>query len=338
MRLVFLGTGGAWPTKHRNVSSTAVVLDERVVLVDCGEGTQRQIHGVNFSFMRISHVLITHFHTDHFLGLFGLIESMYLNDRTDKLTVIGPRRLSFLMESLRELGMIKRAFPLETVEVEDGSMVDVGGVVVTAFGNTHGENSFGYVIAEHRRPGKFHRERALELGIPEGPLFGQLQRGESVEVNGRTMEPDMVMGPRRPGRKLAFSGDTHACEALVAAARDADVLVHEATYADDNRDKADEYRHSTARMAAEAARDAGARMLVLTHVSPRYDEGDVLLDEAAGVFPATVLAEDLLELRVPYRDSGREIEVVREVSEKVTEAVSEKVSKEEWGGVGNRGR
>ena len=321
MRVVFLGTGGAWPTKHRNVSSTAVVLPDRVILVDCGEGTQRQIHSVNFSFMRISHVLITHFHTDHFLGLFGLMESMYLNERKERLCVIGPPGLRYLTDSLRELGMIKKIFPLDVIEVEDGSIVDIGGamkgatagVAVTAFGNTHGPLSFGYAIAEHLRPGKFDREKARSLGIPEGPLFGQLQRGGNVEVNGRIFEPNMVMGPPRPGRKLVFSGDTHACPALVEAARGADLLVHEATYGETLRDKADQYKHSTARMAAEAARDAGAGMLVLTHLSPRYDDecDDELLEEARKVFPETMLAEDLMELRVPYRDSGKEIEVER---------------------------
>jgi len=309
MQLVFLGTGGAWPTKNRNVSSTAVILQDKIILVDCGEGTQRQIHWASFSFMRITHVLITHFHTDHFLGLFGLLESMYLNDREKPLTIIGPRGLSTLIESLRFVGMIKKAFPLEVMDVEGGEVVAIDGIAIEAFENTHGARSLGFVVNEDMRPGKFYREKALELGIPEGPLFGRLQRGEEIEIDGNKIKPDMVMGPKRPGRKIVFSGDTHVCPSLVEMAANADVLVHEATYGEDNREKADEYRHSTAKIAAEAARDAGVKNLVLTHISPRYDDADVLVDEAKEVFGNVIAANDLMEIRVPYSDSGNELAV-----------------------------
>ncbi len=309
--MIFLGTGGAWPTKNRNVSSTAVILKDKVILVDCGEGTQRQIHWANFSFMRITHVLITHFHTDHFLGLFGLLESMYLNNRESPLTIIGPRGLSSLIESLRFVGMIKKAFPLEVMDVEGNDGIPLGGVTIKVFDNTHGARSLGFVFEEDMRPGKFYREKALELGIPEGPLFGRLQCGEEIDIDGNKIIPDMVMGPPRPGRKIVFSGDTHTCPSLVKMAAKADVLVHEATYGEDNREKADEYRHSTAKMAAEAARDAGVRNLVLSHISPRYDDADVLVQEAREVFEKVIAAHDLMEIRVPYPDSGNELAVYK---------------------------
>ena len=310
MQLVFLGTGGAWPTRNRNVSSTAVILGDKVILVDCGEGTQRQIHWANFSFMKITDILITHFHTDHFLGLFGLMESMYLNNRERPLTIIGPRGLCSLIESLRNIGIIKNAFPLEVMDVEGGDEIDLGGVAIKAFENTHGPRSLGFTVTEDMRPGKFYREKALELGIPEGPLFGRLQRGGEIEIDGEKIKPNMVMGPPRPGRKVVFSGDTHVCPSLVEMAANADVLVHEATYGEDNRKKADEYRHSTAKIAAEAARDAGVKNLVLTHISPRYDDTEVLVREAEEVFENVIAAHDLMEIRVPYAESGNELVVI----------------------------
>jgi len=310
MKLVFLGTGGAWPTKKRNVSSTAVIFHDKVILVDCGEGTQRQIHWSNFSFMKISHVLITHFHTDHFLGLFGLMESMYLNDRERPLEIIGPPGLSWLTDSLGALGMIKKTFPMRITEVDDGGILDIGGASVTAFANSHGPRSLGYVIRENQRRGKFNRDKALDLGVPEGPLFGKLQRGEEIIIEEKIIMPEMVLGPSRPGRKLVFSGDTHLCPELVKQAVDADVLVHEATYGEDMREKADEYKHATARLAAEAARDAGARYLVLTHISPRYDDPGLLIQEAREVFENVIIADDLTEVTVPYRDSGNEITII----------------------------
>ncbi|MDP6157035.1 MAG: ribonuclease Z [Candidatus Thermoplasmatota archaeon] len=313
MRLVFLGTGGAWPTKKRNVSSTAVIFRDKVILVDCGEGTQRQIHWSNFSFMKISHVLITHFHTDHFLGLFGLMESMYLNERKRPLEIIGPPGLSWLTDSLCELGMIKKTFPLKVTEVNDGGILDIEGASVSAFVNSHGVRSLGYVIKENQRKGKFNREKAMELGIPEGPLFGKLQQGEDITVDETVILPEMVMGSPRSGRKLVFSGDTHLCGELVKQAVGADVLVHEATYGEDMRDKADEYKHSTARLAAEAARDAGVRHLILTHISPRYDDPEQLIQEAREIFEKATIAEDLMEVTVPYRDSGNDISIIAPV-------------------------
>ncbi len=305
-----MGTGGAWPTKKRNVSSTALIFRDKVILVDCGEGTQRQIHWSNFSFMKISHVLITHFHTDHFLGLFGLIESMYLNEREKPLEIIGPLGLSRLIDSLVTLGMIKNAFPIRVTEMDDGGILDIEGASVTAFVNSHGVRSLGYVIRENNRKGKFNRDKAKELGIPEGPLFGKLQRGDDITIEEKVIVPEMVMGPPRPGRRLVFSGDTHLCPELVKQAADADVLVHESTYGEDMSEKAKEYKHSTAKLAAEAARDAGARYLILTHISPRYDDTAQLIMEAKKVFENTIIAEDLTEVMVPYRDSGNEITII----------------------------
>lgn len=307
MKLYFLGTGAALPGKKRNVSSTALLFRNNNVLVDCGEGTQRQIQWCNFSFMKISHVFITHFHLDHILGLFGLMESMKLNDRKKALNIVGPSGIRKLIDDLISIGLIKRDFPLRTTKVSDGSEIGVNGMTVKSFENTHGPNSLGYVFEEHTRPGKFDKEKALELGIPEGPLYGMLQRGREIEVNGRTIAPDRVLGPPRPGLKVVFSGDTYRCPRLVEVARNADVLVHEATYGDKEKGKAREYLHSTAKIAAEAAEKAEVRNLFLNHISTRYEKADVLLMEARQIFEESYLAKDLLEVQVHYRDSDRDI-------------------------------
>ena len=235
---------------------------------------------------------------------------MYLNDRQAPLRIIGPNGMDNLVDNLRSIGLIKRNFPIEVYELGDGGELDIGGGKVRAFSNTHGPSSLGYVIDENIRRGKFNRARADELGIPEGPLFGKLQRGEEITVNGLTITPDEVMGPPRPGRKIVFSGDTHASDKLVEAAHDADVLVHEATFGNDNRERADEFAHSTAGMAAEAAKEGNVRCLVLNHISPRYDEDDALGEEAKAIFEKTIIANDLMELLVPYRDGGGEFTVV----------------------------
>jgi len=311
MRLIFLGTGGACPSKKRNVSSNALIFNNSVILVDCGEGTQRQIQWCPFSFMKISHVLLTHFHLDHILGLFGLVETMHLSGRESPLHVIGPRGTKELVSALQTIGLVKRTFPITCFDASHGSVLEIEKMTVSSFANSHGPNSLGYVLKEHTRTGKFNREKALELGIPEGPMFGRLQQGEDIVMGDRTFAPGMVLGPPRPGRKVVFSGDTHECAALVKAARDADVLVHESTYTDEHMDRADEHFHSTARMAAQAARKAGVKHLFLTHISNRYDGVDTHLREAGEMFENVHVAEDLMEVRIPFSDSGGGLEIIQ---------------------------
>lgn len=311
MRLIFLGTGGASPSKKRNVASTALVFNNNVILVDCGEGTQRQILWCPFSFMKISHILLTHFHLDHILGLFGLVETMHLGGRTLPLQIIGPQGTKKLISALQAIGLMKKKFPIMCFDASHGSGYEIEKMTISAFANTHGPNSLGYKLREHERKGKFNRERAMELGIPEGALFGRLQRGEEIFLGKRTITPEMVLGPPRPGRTVVFSGDTHRCPALVKASRGADVLIHEATYLDELGERANEYKHSTATMAAQAALEAGVKHLFLNHLSTRYSDEAAHLQEAEKIFKNVLVARDMMEVNIPFSDSNADIEIIQ---------------------------
>jgi ribonuclease Z len=254
------------------------------------------------SYMQVSRIFITHFHGDHFLGIPGLVQSMTMNDRKAPLEMHGPRGMKDLVRSLLTLGYFTPGFEVPVRELSGGDAVDCGAYVVRALAAEHTVPALSYALEEKERAGRFDRERALALGIPEGPLWGRLQEGRTVSVGGRTFTPDLVLGPPRRGRKIVYTGDTMPSRALVDFARDADVLIHDATAETSLEEKANRYGHSTARQAAEVARDAGVRTLVLTHLSPRYEEGAPILADATTAFANSVLAEDFLQLEVPYRD------------------------------------
>ena len=303
MHVAFIGTGGSWPSPERNVMAIAVRVGPEVILLDCGEGTQRQLMRSTVSFMKISRIFVTHFHGDHFLGLPGLIQSMALNDRKEPLEIYGPQGIVELLKSLLTLGHFKPTFEVLVEELKPGERVDFERYSVTCDLADHSVPCYAYAIEESPRPGKFNKPRALELGVPEGPMFSKLQNGESVTLaDGRVVEPSMVLGPPRKGRKLVFSGDTKPCDAVEKLAAGADLLIHDATAAADNLDKANTYGHSTAAQAGALAAKAGVRMLVLVHISPRYEDGAPLLDEARVVFPNAVLPKDLDELDVPFAE------------------------------------
>ncbi len=301
MRLAFLGTGGGWPSKERNVSSIGVQMGKDVVLLDCGEGTQRQIQHTTMSFMRISRILITHFHGDHFLGLSGLIQSMSLNDREKPIWICGPTGTVDFVNAMMGIGYFHPTFRLDVQEFDTTEELDCGDYTIKAVDTNHGCPSLAYAIQEKLRPGKFDKKRALQIGIPEGPAFGRLQKGESVQIGTKTFTPDMVMGPQRQGRKLVYSGDTRPCPQLVGLAEDADVLIHEATLAGDLEEKARDYGHSTPSQAAQVALEAGARSLYLTHFSPRYEDTDTLVQEAREIFENTHAATDLEEFDIKVK-------------------------------------
>ncbi|MFH0816892.1 MAG: ribonuclease Z [Methanobacteriota archaeon] len=299
MHVVFAGTGGSWPSPERNVTSIAVRIGPEVVLLDCGEGTQRQLMRTSVSFMKISKVFVTHFHGDHFLGLPGLIQSMALNDRKEPLEIYGPTGVVELMKSLLGLGYFKPTFEVCVEELEPGERVTFERYSVSCALGDHTVPCYSYAIEESQRPGKFNKTKALELGIPEGPMFSKLQSGESVTLaDGKVVEPSMVLGSPRKGRKLVFSGDTKPCDSVEALAGGCDLLIHDATAAADNEDKANTYGHASARQAAALASKAGAKMLALVHVSPRYDDASPLLEEAKAVHPNCILPKDLDEVEV----------------------------------------
>jgi ribonuclease Z len=301
MRLTFLGTAAARPTVGRNVSSLLVQREGDVLMFDCGEGTQRQMmrYGTGFSF---SDVFFTHLHADHFLGVIGLLRTLGLQAREEPMDLWAPAGTEQILSQAVGLGVERVPFEVRIHGVEPGEKVPRQGYDVVPFKVQHGGRAYGWAVVEHERLGRFDAAKARELGVPEGPLWGRLHHGQAVEVDGRTVSPAEVVGAPRPGRKLVLSGDTRPCQATREIAADADLLVHEATFADDEAERAAHTGHSTAREAAEVAAAAGVLRLVLTHFSPRYaDDPRWLEKEARAVFPETVAAHDGLVIEIPFR-------------------------------------
>jgi ribonuclease Z len=297
----FLGTGAACPTVDRNVAALAVQREGETILFDCGEGTQRQMmrYGVGFSF---TEVFFTHFHADHMLGITGLLRTMGLQDRTAPVTLYGPRGAYRILGAAMSLGIERNKFPIEVVEIQAGDRLRRDEYDIVVFETQHRADTVGYALAEHTRLGRFHPERARELGVPEGPLWGRLHKGETVTLDdGRTVSPPDLVGAPRRGRTLVYSGDTRPHRPLLEAARGADLLIHEATFGGDEAERAVETGHSTAAEAARVALEAGVRRLVLTHISPRYTrDAPELLAEARAVFPETMIARDGMTVEVPF--------------------------------------
>jgi len=303
LALRLLGTSASRPTVERNVSSIAVVREGETMLFDCGEGTQRQMmrYGVSFA---LRDIFFTHFHADHLIGIIGLLRTMALQGRTEPLRLWGPRGATRTVKRAEEFGMDRLSFPLEVTELEPDQRVNRGDYDIALFPADHrGARAVGYALVEHDRKGRFNPDLARELGIPEGPLWGEIHRGRSVTLaDGRVIEPSVLVGPARPGRRIVITGDTRPSAATVEAARGADLLVHEATFGDEEAERAVETGHSTAREAATVARSAGVGTLLLTHFSARYSRDAADLGrEAREVFAATVVGKDGLEIEVPYR-------------------------------------
>lgn len=304
LRLTFLGTSAAQPTIHRNLSGIAVKADTDLLLFDCGEGSQRQMirFGTGFS---VDAVFFTHFHADHYLGIIGFIRTLGMGGRVAPLCLHGPPPAKRLLRQAVHLGVDTLPFPLEIVELHHGSAVRRSGYTVGAIQVEHRVSALAYVLQEDDRPGRFNLEKARALLVSEGPDFGRLQRGESVKASdGKTVHPSDVLGPPRLGRRLVISGDTRPCEAMVAASRDADLLIHESTFSDDEQARALETRHSTAREAGRVAREAGARRLILTHLSSRHDpDPSKLLAQAREEYSGpTAVAYDGMSVEIPLRE------------------------------------
>jgi ribonuclease Z len=299
MKAVFLGTSGSMPTAERSSSSTVIKIGRDIVMFDCGEGTQRQMVKARVGFRRDMIILISHLHGDHVLGLPGLLQSMSLLGRERQLEIFGPEGLIDYIKSFSEtLG--GPAFPVILYEIQElGVVHEETRFKIIAVPTEHRVTGWSYGLIEEPRPGRFYPEKARILEIPEGPLWHKLQHGESIKVNGRTIEPSQVTDPSRPGRKIVFSGDTRPTEAVKNLSEGADLLIHEATFMNDLRDRAIEDGHTTVREAAELAKEAGVKQLALTHISSRYPDPAPLLEEAQSVFKKTVIAEDLMEIDIP---------------------------------------
>jgi ribonuclease Z len=304
----FLGTSASRPTVERNVTSLALMREGETLLFDCGEGTQRQMmrYGISFA---LEDIFFTHFHADHVLGVVGLMRTMSLQGRTEPLRLWGPKGGAKVLKRAEGFGVERLGFPAEITELEPGQEIRRKEYAIMPFEVDHrGSHSIGFALIEDDRRGRFDPDLARALGVPEGPLWGQIHRGVAVTLpDGKVIEPSTLVGPPRPGRRVVVTGDTRPCDATIEWSRNADLLVHEATFADEEAARALETGHSTAREAATVAQKAGVRSLVLTHFSARYsrDPGD-LAREAREVFDRVTLARDGTEIDVPFPNAATE--------------------------------
>ena len=301
--LVFLGTSGSMPTAQRAPTAMLLRRGGERLLFDCAEGTQRQLLRSNVGLIELREIFLTHYHADHYLGLPGMLKTFALRGRELPITIYGPRGLHDLFASLRRI-FGKLTYHYELVELDPDERLERGEYELATFPVEHGVSAIGYALVEWPRPGRFDAGAADALGIPEGPERGALQAGESVTLpDGRVLTPDAVLGPARPGRKVVIAADTAFARSVVDAARGADLLVHEATFAEEERARAHETLHSTALEAAEVAQGAEVGMLALTHLSNRYFGGEIER-EARSVFPDTVVPRDLDIIVVPFQERG----------------------------------
>ena len=302
MEITFLGTASAVHSSTRSHPSIALKAFGETMLFDCGEGTQRQLIYAKISPMKISKIFITHYHGDHILGIPGLLQSMKFRGRETKLTIYGPKGLDDLRQAVLNLSFPNLDFPdfdfpIEWIEIDSGTIIENDEYVIKAQRVKHSTITLAYSVEELKKP-KFLRQKAIDLGVPEGPAFGKLHNGESIEVNGEIIKPEQVLGPPRKGRKLTYSGDTIPCEEIINFAKDSTLLIYESTYKEEDKDKADLHGHSTSVDAANIAFNSNSKELILTHFSTRYTDVNDLLKEAQEIFENTKIANDLMKVEL----------------------------------------
>jgi len=301
LSVVFLGTGGSVPSARRATACLLIRAGGARVLVDCGEGAQRQmIHSTGL--VPVDEIYLTHYHADHYLGLPGLLKTYDLQDRSRPLRIVGPVGLHALFDALRRI-FGKLRYEVELVELDPGDALEHDGFEMRAFAVEHGMKALGYAFVEPERPGRFDVASARSAGITDPHDFGRLQRGETIAVDGSEVKPDQVMGQARPGRKLVITGDTAPSEMTRVAAHEAQLLIHDGTFAVEEAQRAAETGHSTARDAAQLAHDAEVSLLAIVHVSSRYNVGAVLA-EAKEAFPNTVAPRDFDLVEIPFPEKG----------------------------------
>ncbi len=303
LELLFLGTGASVPSRDKATSCIAVRNGSDIILMDCGEGSQRQIMISPFSFMKIRAILITHLHGDHVFGLPGLLQTMSLSGRTDPLTVYGPKGIKECVDAFMTVTEGETVYPLTVEEVAGGESFQVNDMTVEVYPTEHNITSVGYVIREKDHPGKLDKAKALSLGIEEGPEMSRIKRGETI----RGVTPEMVVGPATKGASVSYTGDTKRSTGIIEASKDVTVIIHESTYMESESALADEHSHSTALQAAETAKEADCSCLILTHISNRYHDLQTVVDEARTVFENTFAAEDMKMFEV-FPDSVRQRE------------------------------
>jgi ribonuclease Z len=301
--LVFLGTSGSMPTAKRAPTALLVRRGGERLLFDCAEGTQRQLLRSTVGLVELPEIFLTHYHADHYLGLPGMLKTFAVRGRTLPITIYGPPGLRDLFVSLRRI-FGRLTYRYELVELRPGEVLERGDYRLATFPVAHGVSALGYALVEEPRPGRFDVEAADALGVPSGPERGTLQAGDPITLpDGRTITPDSVLGPPRPGRTIVITGDTAPAREIAEVARGADLLVHEATFCEEESDRAAETLHSTAAGAAEIARAAEVRMLALTHVSNRYF-GPEVAREAREIFPETIVPRDFDVVELPFPERG----------------------------------
>jgi ribonuclease Z len=305
LQVIFLGTAGSVPTPTRGLPAIAIQRKNELILFDCGEGVQRQMIRAKVGFHRKTKVFITHMHGDHVLGLPGLIQTMALLDRKQKLEVFGPVGIKAFIKGIQDTVQFVLTFPIEITEIKkEGLVCAEKEYEVYSAKTDHEIFSLAYALEEKPRPGKFNPEKAEVLGVPEGPLWSKLQHGEKIKLsNGRVVKPEEVVGEPRSGRKIVYSGDTRPTDNLVKLAAGADLLIHDATFAEELMDRAKEDGHSTPSQAAKTAKKAKAKQLILTHISARYQSTQALLEKAKEVFPKVDVAEDFMKIEIPLSES-----------------------------------
>lgn len=300
LKIILLGTASAMPTKERGLSSIAVVRGNEVLIFDAGEGMQRNFLKAGIGTNRKTKIFITHMHSDHCVGLLGLLQTMSLQNRDMPMHLYGPDGIADFVQSNMKLLNFGLTFPLTVNIVDEGVIVEEREYVVKAKLAKHSVKTYSYCMEECERPGIFYPEKAKALGVPEGRLWHKLQHGEDVELNGKIIKSQEVTGSKRRGRKIGISGDTLADDSLIEFFRDSDVLIFDSTYGDEHEQKAEENMHSTARQAATIAAKANVKQLVLSHFSARYGDVSILVKEASEVHPNVIAAKDLLTIEVPY--------------------------------------
>lgn len=301
LQIVFLGTAAGVPTPRRGLPAILVKRESEQLIFDCGEGVQRQMLLTGENPNRSLKIFITHMHGDHVLGLPGLLQTLSLLNRERKLDVYGPPKIKDFLQAIKETVQFVLTFPLEIHEIEEeGTICDEKEYYVEAIRSKHVIPGFIYAYVEKARPGKFYPTRAEALGVPQGPLWGKLQRGQSVTAkNGHIVRPENVLGHSRKGRKIIYTGDTRPFKRLETFAFEADVLIHESTLGEELTKRAKEYGHSTPGQAATLAKKAKVKKLILTHISQRYKDPNKVLKQAKKIFKNTIVAEDFMKLGVP---------------------------------------
>ena len=304
IRVVFLGTSGSVPTLKRSLPSIVVQCPKDQWMFDCGENVQRQMMQAKVSFHRKMKIFITHLHGDHVLGLPGLLQTMALMDRKEPVQIYGPVGLKDFLICTKETLNFGLNYPLEINQIlSEGVVCDEEEYSINSIKSNHAVESYAYSFVEKPRPGKFYPKKALELGVPAGELWSRLQSGkEIISADGKVVKPTDVMGPMRAGRKIVYTGDTRPFDTFGKFAEGADLVIHDCTFDDSLVEKAAFDGHSTPTQAAEQAKAAGAKQLALSHISARYPNAGMLLEQAKKIFPNSVLAEDFMELELPLSE------------------------------------